>query len=121
MSGAFVRSVAGTRARPSAAARAVAVFLDGVRRAVRPFVRPAGRVDLALRDSAAWSCRVGRGGATVRCEAGSVWLTREGDAEDRVLGHGEAFRSERHGRIAVLALGAARVVVSGDLRSRRAA
>jgi hypothetical protein len=69
----------------------------------------------------AWSGRVGRGGATVRCAAGSVWLTREGDSEDRVLEAGQAFRSERPGRIAVLALGAARVEVSGDLRPSSAA
>ncbi len=84
---------------------------------MRPVAR-AARVELELADSVAWSRRVGLGGATVHCAAGSVWLTREGDPEDRVLEAGQVFRSEKLGRIAVLALGAARLVVEGDLKRR---
>jgi hypothetical protein len=78
----------------------------------------AANVALELADSCAWSGRVGRGGATVRCAAGSVWVTREGDPEDRVLGAGQSFRSDVRGRIALLALGGARVVVCGDVAAR---
>lgn len=97
-------------------------LVDVLRRAVA-LVRPAPRagrvVTLELPDSRAWSAVVGRGGATVRCAAGSVWVTREGDPEDRVLGPGQTFRSEAPGRLALLAMGRARAVVSGDLAARR--
>lgn len=73
-------------------------------------------VELALGDGRAWSRRVGRGGARVRCLAGSVLLTREGDPVDRVLVAGESFASERRGRLAALALAPARFVIAGDLR-----
>lgn len=113
MGGAFVRSAGGLGVPPRRASRAVAAVLDGTRRLVG-LTRPA-EVEVKLPDSVAWSGRVRRGGATVRCAAGSVWLTREGDPEDRVLEAGQSFRSEIPGRIAVLALGPACIVVSGDL------
>jgi hypothetical protein len=87
---------------------------DAVLRAAARWLRRGARtarVHLDLADGAAWSVRAGRGGALVRCAAGSVWLTREGDPEDRVLGPGQELRSDRRGRIAALALGPARVVV----------
>ncbi len=115
MSGAFVRSVGGLVAPSGPASRVVAAVLRGARRLVRRAARAARvKLELELPDSVAWSGRVRRGGATVRCAVGSVWLTREGDPEDRVLEAGQVFRSEKPGRIALLALGPARVVVSGD-------
>jgi hypothetical protein len=114
MSGAFVRSVGALVAPSGPASRAVAAALRRAGRLVRPVAR-AAPAELELPDSVAWSARVRRGGATVRCAAGSVWLTREGDPEDRVLEAGQVFRSEKPGRIAVLALGPARLVVCGDL------
>jgi len=60
----------------------------------------------------AWSTVVGAEGLLVRVAAGEVWLTREGDTEDHVLGAPFAFRSERRGRLAVQALGPARLEVS---------
>jgi hypothetical protein len=113
MGGAFVRSAGGLAAPSQRASRAVAAVVHGTRRLA--WRARAAEVEVQLPDSAAWSGRVRRGGATVRCAAGSVWLTREGDLEDRVLEAGQAFRSETPGRIAVLALGPARIVVSGDL------
>jgi hypothetical protein len=81
---------------------------------------PARRLELALPKARAWSARVGRGGAAFLCIAGPVWLTREGDPEDRVLEGGSTFRSERRGRVALLALGPARVAVVGDFDAARA-
>jgi hypothetical protein len=119
MSEAFVRSVGQPVAPSGAGSRRPAAVLEAARWLVR-FVRRAERAELALPDCAAWSSRIGRGGATVLCAAGTVWLTREGDPEDRVLEAGQTFRSEDAGRLAVVALGPAYVVVSGDLRGRRA-
>lgn len=73
-------------------------------------------VAVALADGAAWSRRIGAGGVTVRCVAGSALLTREGDLLDHVLVGGDAFRSERPGRLALMAFGAAALTVTGDLR-----
>lgn len=73
---------------------------------------------VTLPDGRAWSCRVGPGGATVRCAAGAVLLTREGDPEDRILAAGDSFRSDRPGRLALLALSPADLAISGELRGR---
>ncbi len=111
MSGSSVRTAGRTAPAWELPSRLIAAMLRVARRGLRRPARP-WRVELELADGVAWSRRAGRGGATVRCLDGSVWLTREGDPEDRVLETGQAFRSERRGRIAVLALGSARVVVS---------
>jgi hypothetical protein len=115
MSEASLRSVGGSLAPSGPLSRVLAAVLHAARRLSRPAGR-AERVELELPDFEAWSCRVGRGGATVLCARGSLWITREGDLEDHLLLAGEAFESEKPGRIAVVGLGAARVVVSGDLR-----
>jgi ferric-dicitrate binding protein FerR (iron transport regulator) len=85
--------------------------LRAAARWLRRRARTAAAIQLDLVDGAAWSVRAGRGGALVRCQAGSVWLTREGDPQDRVLGPGQPFRSAGPGRLALLALGPARVAV----------
>jgi hypothetical protein len=72
-------------------------------------------VGVVLSGGGAWSRRIGAGGVTVRCVAGSALLTREGDPDDHVLVGGDAFRSEHPGRLALMALDAADVTVTGDL------
>ena len=64
---------------------------------------------LELSLSQAWSTVVGRAGVVVRVRSGTVWLTREGDPEDHLLGEGQALESGRRGRLAVLALTPARL------------
>jgi hypothetical protein len=117
MAGSSARTVDRAPTGSALAARLLASLHGAAARLLRRAPR-ASLVALDLADSRAWSGRVGRGGATVRCAAGAVWVTREGDPEDRVLEPGQSFRSETPGRIALLALGRARVVVSGDLASR---
>lgn len=77
--------------------------------------RRSREVAVALADGRAWSCRVGVGGVSVRCRAGSALLTREGDPLDHVLVGGDTLRSERPGRLALMGLGAAELTVAGDL------
>ncbi len=67
---------------------------------------------ITLSEAEAWSTVVGAEGIRVRVAAGEVWLTREGDVEDHVLAAPQTFRSERRGRLAVQALGPARLEVS---------
>ncbi len=42
--------------------------------------------------------------ARVTCLAGQLWLTREGDIEDYILGPGQSFSSRRGDKITVQAL-----------------
>lgn len=99
---------------PSWPLRGLGPWLDSLRSSWRGSREVA--VSVGLSDGRAWSRRIGAGGATVRCVAGSALLTREGDPEDHVLVGGDAFRSERPGRLALMALDAANVTVTGDLR-----
>jgi hypothetical protein len=99
---------------PSWRVRGLPSWLDGLRRSWRRSREVA--LGVALSDGGAWSRRIGAGGVTVRCVAGSALLTREGDPDDHVLVGGDAFRSERPGRLALMALDAADVTVTGDLR-----
>lgn len=66
-------------------------------------------VDLTA--SQAWSAEVRHEGIEVRVIAGEVWITRERDVEDHLLAAPQTFRSGRRGRLAVQALGAARLEV----------
>lgn len=43
-------------------------------------------------------------GTSIACVVGFVWVTQEGDANDYVLGPGEAFVAKRDGLIVVEAL-----------------
>lgn len=95
---------------PSRPLRGLAAWLGALRGSRRIAVA------LALSDGRAWSRRIGAGGVTVRCVAGCAVLTREGDPSDHVLVGGDAFRSEDRGRLALMALSAAEVTVTGDLR-----
>lgn len=61
------------------------------------------RESLRLPDSA---------GLEVRCLLGNLWITEEGDGEDRILANGESFVLDRPGLSLVTALtGPALVVV----------
>jgi hypothetical protein len=110
MAGTIVRNLEGPCPELPLPARVV-----GAARRAFGLGRSARTVQLALSDQGAWSARVGPGGAVVRCLAGAVWLTREGDVEDRILEVGASFASDRRGRVALLALGPARVEVTGDV------
>jgi hypothetical protein len=78
---------------------------------------------LELAESQAWSAVVGGAGLVVRVRSGAVWLTREGDPEDHLLGAGQALETRRRGRLAVLALAPARLELaepaSSPLPARR--
>ena len=67
---------------------------------------------LELSEAQAWSAVVGRAGLVVRVRSGSIWLTREGDPEDHLLGVGQVLESGRRGRLAVLALTPARLEIA---------
>ena len=66
---------------------------------------------IELRPSQTWSAEVDRRGLEVRIAAGEVWITRESDPEDHLLSAPATFESRSRGRLAVLALTAARVEV----------
>ncbi len=72
---------------------------------------------VTLADGEAWSTVVGAEGIRVQVAEGEVWNTREGDPEDHVVA--DAFESRRPGRLALLALGPARVELAPLGRSAR--
>jgi hypothetical protein len=47
---------------------------------------------------------LGADARVLRCRAGVVWVTREGDARDYVLRTGEELRLEKGGRVVVQAI-----------------
>ena len=49
--------------------------------------------------------------ATLVCLEGELWLTREGDGEDHILGPGRSFTIRRGDRAAVQALKASRMLL----------
>jgi hypothetical protein len=72
----------------------------------RPAARPGGTAEaIWLPKGATWSVRVRTDTPlALTCEAGLLWLTREGDASDYVLGPGERLRLEVAGHVVVQAL-----------------
>jgi hypothetical protein len=80
-------------------------------RAALPSASASARPVLELADSHAWSAEVGRAGIVVRLLSGTIWLTREGDPEDHVLSAPAVFTSARRGRLALVALGPARLAM----------
>ncbi len=85
-------------------------------------LRRAGRkaIELALEENETWSGKVRGPGVEIRCLSGMVWVTLEGDVEDRVLTAGDSFVSDRPGRVAMMAFRPARVRVAGCSDQRRA-
>lgn len=64
-----------------------------------------------LTETKAWSSEVEPGGLEIRVLSGTVWLTQEGDGEDRILGPSSTFETERTGRVALQSLTPARLEV----------
>jgi hypothetical protein len=60
-------------------------------------------------------------GFEVKCLSGSLWITQDGDLEDRTIGHGESFVLDRPGLSLVTALGdlGLLVVRAGTVIARR--
>jgi hypothetical protein len=50
--------------------------------------------------------------ATLVCLEGELWVTREGDSEDCILGPGRSFSARRGDRVVVQALQASRIRLS---------
>jgi Protein of unknown function (DUF2917) len=50
-------------------------------------------------------------GLEVRCLLGNLWITEEGDGEDRIIANGESFVLDRPGLSLVTALGGPALVV----------
>ena len=79
------------------------------------------RIDVALEQDETWSGTLRSPGVEIRCLSGMVWVTLEGDVEDRVLIAGDGFVTARPGRVAMMAFGRCRVQVAGCAEPRRAA
>ena len=60
-------------------------------------------------------------GLEVRCLLGKLWITEEGNREDKIIGNGESFVLDRPGLSLVTALGepALLVVQPGSVNARR--
>ncbi len=76
-------------------------------------------IDLVLEPDRTWSGRARAEGLEVRCLAGTVWVTVEGDPEDHVLAAGEVFVACRAGRVAMMAFEPARVRVASCVTRHR--
>ncbi len=88
-------------------------------RALRREQAPARTVQLALEANDAVTVLVRKLPLSVRCAAGSVWVTHPADPGDHVLVSGEEFRATGRGELVVVAFEPARVVVSGAILLRR--
>jgi hypothetical protein len=67
---------------------------------------------LDLSQSQTWSADVGRTRIAVRVRSGEVWVTRQGDPEDHILGAAQSLESDGKGRVAILALTPARLEIT---------
>ena len=54
-------------------------------------------------------------GRTIRCEAGTLWLTFDGDPQDLILEAGQSHRCDKASKLGIHAMNAARLSV--DLRA----
>jgi hypothetical protein len=59
-----------------------------------------------------------RSGQTVRCLNGMIWITQQGDNEDRILNSGEMFLSNLPSFILIGALKDAEVKICTEARAR---
>ena len=74
---------------------------------------------LELREAEVWSIPVGRGGLSLRCRSGMMWVTQEGDPEDHIITFPGRFETRRPGKVAVVALEPTRFeVVGADVEVR---
>lgn len=71
---------------------------------------------LDLSRSQTWSAGVGHAGMRVEVLSGEVWVTREGNPLDHVLGAGEVMESRKRGKLVVLALSPARLAVTAKAK-----
>jgi hypothetical protein len=55
-----------------------------------------------------------RAGETIRCDAGSLWITQDGDPRDVVLDAGDSFETDRDGSVTISAF--AESVIARDTR-----
>lgn len=74
--------------------------------------RPAGWLHLELARRELLLLADARG-QTLACESGELWLTEEGDADDRILRSGEAYTIRRPGRVVLSACRPARIALGG--------
>ncbi|MFZ2855054.1 MAG: DUF2917 domain-containing protein [Rhodocyclaceae bacterium] len=51
-------------------------------------------------------------GCLLTCESGELWITRDGSADDLILGAGESWRVEGNGELVVSALRPALLVIA---------
>jgi formylmethanofuran dehydrogenase subunit D len=56
-------------------------------------------------------------GATVSCAAGSIWVTRDNDPADLILGAGDKVRIDGPGLVVIQAFEASRVAVASNALS----
>lgn len=56
-------------------------------------------------------------GATVSCASGSIWVTRDGDPADLILGAGDKARIDGPGMVIIQAFEASRVAVASNALS----
>jgi hypothetical protein len=56
-------------------------------------------------------------GATVSCAAGCVWVTRDGDSRDLILGAGEKARIDGPGMVVIQAFETSRLAVAANALS----
>jgi hypothetical protein len=61
---------------------------------------------LAIRDGHA---------ARIRCDAGSLWITEEGESKDTILASGDSYTLRRPGLALLSALGASRITIAGPV------
>lgn len=74
------------------------------------FVSRDSEVEVHLRPDQVLTLSGDRRGWSVVCEAGTLWITQDGDPKDHAIGPGEQFRVSRSGVVVIQG------VPSGDVR-----
>jgi len=75
-------------------------------RLTRPRSKPA--IDLAPQAVIQVRARVGQ---RIRCTAGSIWITQDGDPKDHILAQGQIFCADRRGLLLAYAFKRSRLTV----------
>jgi hypothetical protein len=83
---------------------------DAARTIVACLTRPSSTPPIDLAPQAVLQVRA-RVGQHIRCTAGSIWITQDGDPKDHILTQGQIFCADRRGLLLAYAFERARLTL----------